>query len=73
MLGVYPIIQEEYERVIGNNPSNFNSDVRRPVDTATWHNATNFCNTLSDREELERYYEIVAKIPLSSEDQDTGC
>jgi formylglycine-generating enzyme required for sulfatase activity len=35
--------QEEYLAVMGNNPSSFTGDLKRPVEQVLWHEATNYC------------------------------
>src|SRR5262249_31301364 len=59
-LGVYLVTQEEYEKVMGNNPSWFSStgggknkvaglDTKRfPVETVSWEDAVEFCRKLSE-------------------------
>lgn len=61
-LGVYPVTQDEYQSVIGVNPSVQKGDGRLPVDSVTWFEAIEFCNALSTREGLARYYEVDGQI-----------
>ena len=61
-MGVYEVTQEEYERVMGSNPSDFASsgsskervagqDTRRfPVENVSWNDAVEFCQKLSQKE-----------------------
>jgi len=50
-MGKYEVTQGEYLAVMGNNPSWFNGDPKRPVETVSWEDATNYCAKLT---ELER-------------------
>jgi formylglycine-generating enzyme required for sulfatase activity len=57
-LGVCPVTQDEYQQIVGSNPSNFTSDPRRPVEKVSWFDAVAFCNRLSERELLSPFYTI---------------
>ncbi|MCL1993325.1 MAG: formylglycine-generating enzyme family protein [Spirochaetes bacterium] len=66
-LGVYPITQEEWERVMGAgaNPSSFNDNPaageeqgRRPVEKVRWYDALVFANRLSIKEGFSPAYSI---------------
>ena len=46
-LGVTEVMQEDYQRVMGRNPSFFHEDWKRPVDQVSWDNAVEFCRRLS--------------------------
>ena len=62
-LGMYLVTQDEYQRVMGYNPSSFcamgdgkdkieGQDTRRfPVDSVTWNEAAGFCRTLAEMPE----------------------
>jgi formylglycine-generating enzyme required for sulfatase activity len=72
-LGKYKVTQEQYEEVMDRNPSAFaaagrfkakvaGADTRRhPVESLSWLEAVRFCNRLSDRHGLPRYYKIEGK------------
>jgi formylglycine-generating enzyme required for sulfatase activity len=65
-MGVYEVTQEEYEKVMGTNPSWFSAqgggksltagiDTRRfPVERVSWNDAVEFCRRLSDLPEERR-------------------
>jgi len=60
-MSVYEITQEEYEYVMGYNPSFFSDGIdaeKRPVETVTWYDAVEFCNKLSEMENLNPVYNI---------------
>ncbi len=46
-LGVFEVTQEQYQRVMGKNPSSFKS-VKNPVENVSWDDAVSFCKKLSE-------------------------
>jgi formylglycine-generating enzyme required for sulfatase activity len=56
-IGKYEVTQEQYEAVMGANPSYFDGD-NLPVEQVSWYDAIVFCNTLSIKEELDPAYSI---------------
>jgi formylglycine-generating enzyme required for sulfatase activity len=62
----YPVTQEQYQEVMGKNPSNFKigsitsgeTQVKRPVEMVHWYAALVFCNKLSMNEGLNPAYSI---------------
>lgn len=68
-MGKYPITQEQYQEVMGSNPSDFDGTTgkepaegetqgKRPVETVSWYDAIVFCNKLSVKEGLSPAYSI---------------
>ncbi|MCL1991820.1 MAG: formylglycine-generating enzyme family protein [Spirochaetes bacterium] len=64
-MGVYPVTQEEWERVMGGNPSSFSKNPaagetqgKRPVENVNWYDAIEFANWLSMMEGLKPAYRI---------------
>lgn len=60
-LGVYPVTQDEYEQVIGSRPSRVTGDGPRPVESLSWFEAIEFCNSLSKSDSLRSYYDIAGR------------
>lgn len=56
-IGRYEVTQKEYEEVMGENPSNFEGE-NLPVENATWYEAIEYCNKLSEKEGLTSVYTI---------------
>ena len=56
-MGKYLVTQEQYEAVIGTNPSYFEG-VNLPVEQVSWYDAVEFCNALSAEEGLAPYYNV---------------
>jgi formylglycine-generating enzyme required for sulfatase activity len=57
-LGVYEVTQGQYRAVMGQTPSNFKGSDDLPVETVSWRDAVQFCNTLSEKEGMKPFYEI---------------
>jgi formylglycine-generating enzyme required for sulfatase activity len=70
-MGKYAVTQEQYQAVMGTNPSGFKTAAvgenaaRLPVEQVTWYDAVEFCNKLSQREGLTPAYTISGRTPAS--------
>lgn len=56
-ISVYEVTQEEYQAVMGENPSNFSGE-NLPVENVTWYDAVAYCNARSEQEGLMPAYTI---------------
>ncbi|MBP7564225.1 MAG: SUMF1/EgtB/PvdO family nonheme iron enzyme, partial [Candidatus Cloacimonetes bacterium] len=56
-MGKYPVTQKEWQAVMGDNLSEFNGRFR-PVESVSWYDAVEFCNRLSQIEDLTPAYTI---------------
>jgi formylglycine-generating enzyme required for sulfatase activity len=69
-LGVYPVTQEQYQKVTGRNPARFHSTAgggpEYPVEGVTWEEAAEFCRRLSALP-AEREAGRVYRLPTEAE------
>ena len=56
-LGKYEVTQEQYEKVMGINPSTY-KDKNHPVDSVSWNDAVEFCEVLKKKEPIPRGWEF---------------
>ena len=49
-MGIYEVTQEQYQKVMSTNPSEFKGDDNLPVETVRWDDAVEFCKNLSQKE-----------------------
>jgi sulfatase modifying factor 1 len=63
-LGKYEVTQEQYEKVMGNNPSAFKGD-KLPVETVSWNDAVAFCEVLTSNERVSRGWQF--RLPTDAE------
>ncbi len=59
LLGVYPVTQDQYRRLMGGAARPyFDGNPAAPMENVTWLDAIHFCNALSEVENLPPYYQI---------------
>ncbi|MDR0609849.1 MAG: formylglycine-generating enzyme family protein, partial [Planctomycetaceae bacterium] len=59
-VGVYPVTQGEFLQLMGFNPSITTDNELCPADSVTWYSAVEYCNKMSELEELPPFYELKA-------------
>ena len=64
-LGVYQVTQEQYEAVMGTNPSDYKGP-QNPVENVSWDDAVEFCRKLSDLP-AEKQAGYVYRLPTEAE------
>jgi len=57
-MGIHPVTQDQWEALMPWNPSHFNGNSHRPVESVTWFDAVNFANALSEDLGLDPVYDI---------------
>jgi formylglycine-generating enzyme required for sulfatase activity len=72
-LAVHEVTQDQYEIIMGRNPSHFSpngegkdkiagvSTGAHPVENVSWLDAVRFCNKLSDKERLNPFYHVAGE------------
>ena len=59
-IGKYPVTQKKFKKMMGFNPSYFKGE-DLPVESVTWYDAVMYCNKLSEKKGVEKYYTIENK------------
>jgi formylglycine-generating enzyme required for sulfatase activity/serine/threonine protein kinase len=64
-LSALEVTQDQYQEVMGANPSAFRGDPRLPVESVSWFDAIAFCNRLSLRDNCKPFYTEPTKASAS--------
>ena len=51
--GKYEVTQEQWQEIMGDNPSNFKGDLSRPVEWVSWNDCQDFIKKLNARAEVK--------------------
>ncbi|MGK7939098.1 MAG: SUMF1/EgtB/PvdO family nonheme iron enzyme [Crocosphaera sp.] len=51
-IGKYEVTQEQWQAIMGNNPSYFNKGDKYPLENVSWDDCQEFCQKLSEKTEL---------------------
>jgi RNA polymerase sigma factor (sigma-70 family) len=52
-MGVYPVTQEQWQEIMGNNPSKFKGEKNLPVDTVSWDDCQEFVKKLREKDKKQ--------------------
>ncbi len=63
-LGQYEVTQAQWQQIMGNNPSRFKGDPRRPVEYVSWEDVQQFINKLNAREKRSGW---IYRLPTEAE------
>ena len=70
-MGIYPVTQDQYQAVMGSNPSNFKGGAN-PVEQVNWHDAVAFCEKLSAKTGINIYLPTEAQWEYACRAGSTG-
>ena len=69
-LGIYPVTQEQYKKMMGKNPAHFTKrkggGPRHPVEKVSWQDGVDFCRRLSEKAEETRWGRVY-RLPTEAE------
>jgi sulfatase modifying factor 1 len=54
-MGVYTVTQEQWQEVMGNNPSHFKGEKNLPVEQVTWDDCQEFIKKLREKDKKQQY------------------
>ena len=60
-IGKYPVIQAQYQAVMGNNPSHFSGHPNNPVERVSWYDAVDFASRIGGRLPTKAEWEFAAR------------
>jgi RNA polymerase sigma factor (sigma-70 family) len=57
-MGVYTVTQEQWQEVMGNNPSHFKGEKNLPVERVTWNDCQEFIKKLREKDKDKKAYRL---------------
>ena len=57
-MGVYTVTQEQWQEVMGNNPSKFKSEKNLPVEHVSWEDCQDFVKKLREKDKDKKAYRL---------------
>jgi sulfatase modifying factor 1 len=57
-MGVYTVTQEQWQEVMGNNPSYFKGEKNLPVETVSWDDSQDFLKKLREKDKDKKGYRL---------------
>jgi formylglycine-generating enzyme required for sulfatase activity len=57
-IGVYTVTQEQWQEVMGNNPSKFKGEKNLPVDSVNWNDCQEFIKKLPEKDKDKKAYRL---------------
>jgi formylglycine-generating enzyme required for sulfatase activity len=57
-MGVYTVTQEQWQAVMGDNPSNFNGEKSLPVEKVSWDDCQEFIKKLREKDKDKKAYRL---------------
>jgi formylglycine-generating enzyme required for sulfatase activity len=57
-MGVHLVTQEQWQEVMGNNPSHFKGEKNLPVDQVSWHDCQEFIKKLREKDKAKKAYRL---------------
>jgi len=57
-MGVYTVTQEQWQEVMGNNPSHFKGEKNLPADSVSWNDSQDFVKKVRKKDKDKKAYRL---------------